>query len=238
MSKPLENLQILNFEIGIRCNMASIHHECPVNRRDRFQGKPYHLTTEVITETVHKAEELGFAGLISFFRYNEMLMYLPKIKAVMEALADRPRRYLCWTNGLLLDDENASLFNVIHITAYHKDRVPYYKELEARHSTIEFMIRPIVLDDRLNQQDWPASSSVVHCTRPEWIELPVDFAGNVCLCCYDHDAKESLGNIFEQPFSEIITGRYQEVITSLANNSSPSALCTRCVYRYPGRNLW
>lgn len=229
----LEHLQILAFEIGKSCDMAKEHKECPVNVIDRFNGKDYHLSVDKIIETCHKAKNLGFDGYIAYHRYNEPLLYFPKIRDCIRSLENF--KHLLWTNGNWLTEENCEYFDCIHVTNYRNHNL---QPLMDKFPDVEWHVRKIQLDDRLNSYESPSRSGNVVCLRPEYIELPIDHAGNICLCCYDYAAKSSLGNIFEEDFVDIINNRYSEVIKSLTGQGNHPDICSKCKFRYSSKSIW
>jgi len=213
--------------------MCHEHIACPVNRHDRFQGKPYKLTVENIVETANKAKDLGFSGYIAYHRYNSPTMYWSRVKPCIEALADF--KHLLWDSGNILKEEMLPYFDCIHISNY---RGHNFSEWQAKYPEIEWHIRPVQLDDRLANNNWTNRIERVVCNRPKHIELPIDHAGNIALCCYDWNADHKLGNIFEDDFTDIILNQYQEVCQQLAGGDNPPSICKRCPYPYKNTNLF
>jgi len=231
---PLSNLQILAFEIGKNCDMCKEHVECPVNIKDRFNGKPYELTIDKIVETAHKAKDLGFKGWIAYHRYNSPTMYWPRVRDCIRSLDGF--KHLLWDSGNQLTEEMIPYFDTIHITNYRNHD---FTEWQNKYPEVNWIVRDITLDDRLNQENWGNRNEFVICNRPKYIELPIDFAGNVTLCCYDFNAKEAFGNIFEEDFTSIIENKYKQVTESLTgcSNMAPE-ICKRCPYQYRNLNVF
>ncbi|MEG1779282.1 MAG: SPASM domain-containing protein, partial [Oscillospiraceae bacterium] len=56
--------------------------------------------------------------------------------------------------------------------------------------------------------------------------------GTVVPCCLDSDGSVPLGNVFTQPFSEIVlSARLQKMADNFANGIVSEELCRRCSYR-------
>ena len=69
------------------------------------------------------------------------------------------------------------------------------------------------------------------CKRPLF-ELPVDYYGNIHLCCMDWNNQFKIGNIFDTPLDEIVcSNEYQKLMEQsskrLLDESCPE-ICKKC----------
>lgn len=62
-----------------------------------------------------------------------------------------------------------------------------------------------------------------------WHSCVMTWDGNIVPCCFDKDAKYTMGNILDQPFSEIWNGdHYQEFRSRLFSNRKEIDICKNC----------
>jgi radical SAM protein with 4Fe4S-binding SPASM domain len=62
-----------------------------------------------------------------------------------------------------------------------------------------------------------------------WSGAAVTVSGNVAPCCFDKDAEMSLGNVVEQPFSEIWKNdAYMRFRQSVLDNRKQYEMCRNC----------
>jgi MoaA/NifB/PqqE/SkfB family radical SAM enzyme len=234
-NQPLDNLNLLSFEIGTGCQLNNLHKECPIHRQERHPNRSHgHLTPERIARTIDQARELGFHGWAAFHYYNEPLLYMKEILQVMNLT--RYEKFLLWTNGLLLAEHRSSLdrFHTIHVTDYQLPNSPDFQRLMAEHPGVNWIVRKISLDGRIELSQ-PIRETVT-CTRPEYLELPIDYYGNIHLCCYDWRGDTHIGNILEQEFTEIIhSPAFQSILAGLKGGAGAPAICKSC--RYPAQAL-
>lgn len=207
---------LISFEISNKCNLQNCHPECPINKRKyRFQLK--HLNTRSIVNTIEKAVSLGFNGLVAFHYYNEPLLNLELITDVIHRLPKQ--RYLLWTNGTLLDrkiENNRFLkkFEKVCITCYKKDDMYFFEQLKDFYRNIE--IFDWELDDRLDIYEKKIANDL-SCKRPLF-EIPIDYYGNIHLCCMDWNNQYEIGNIFEKDFINIINSEQYQRLQDMCKN--------------------
>ncbi|MEG2039294.1 MAG: radical SAM/SPASM domain-containing protein [Oscillospiraceae bacterium] len=83
---------------------------------------------------------------------------------------------------------------------------------------------------------WPSLSHNIysdkgHCLGAKTM-IGILCDGTVVPCCLDSDGSVPLGNIFTQPFSEIVlSARLQKMADNFANGIVSEELCRRCSYR-------
>lgn len=202
MECTLGNVKILSIEIGDKCNLSHIHNKCPISKRI-YKNKIKKLTKEKIIEIIDEAAELGFKGHIAFHYYNEPLLYKEEMK---EIILCRPhKKYLLWTNGLLLDEqiENngiLTLFEDTVITCYQPKKMKFFEKLAKYYRNVHIVSWE--LDDRLGVYE-QTELCKENCQRAMF-EFPIDYYGNVHLCCEDWNNEYELGNVNEYSLKEIV----------------------------------
>lgn len=232
MNYDLSKLNILSFEICDTCNLSQLHPQCPINSRQEREDDG--ISVEMIVSTIQQAKEMNFAGYVAFHFYNEPLMATDKILEVIKQLPNQ--KYLLWTNGTLLgekreENEFLNLFSRVIITCYSKDKMVFFTELKKSYPQITIIQHK--LDDRLRSYS-RQHNNYFSCKRPLY-ELPIDYNGNIYLCCYDWDNSYKIGNINKQSFKEIINGTmYQDIIGNahirLMNQTTTKfpEICRKC----------
>lgn len=211
MNNILNNIMILSFEIGNDCNLKQIHEKCPINHRT-YVNIEYALSTKKIVECIKEAMSIGFTGHVAFHYYNEPLLYKDKIEAIIHSAKEY--KYLLFTNGLLLDENinNNSilkLFDVIYITCYEPNHMDFFRKIQDRYSNVK--IFDWDLDDRaeIYKSDY---NNLLGCKRPLF-ELPIDYYGNIHLCCYDWNNQYYIGNVHEKSLKDILASPcYENII--------------------------
>ena len=206
----LNNLQYLSIEIGEMCNLANIHETCPANTRtiDKSCGM---LTDDDIINVIKDVYENGFRGEVGFHYFNEPLIYIDRIKDIINACPFA--KFILWTNGTLIKDntienEHLNLFNNIVISNYGDSaRYGFYLGLQETFPQISRIINYASqhenMDDRLEiYTNLPTNK--YGCCRPFTIEMPIDCYGNVHLCCRDWGNSTKIGNVKKQPLSKIV----------------------------------
>ncbi len=231
----LSKTYLLTFEIGSECNLTKQHSKCPINKR-KYKCTSYgSLRVDDIIRLIDEAMDLGFHGYIAFHYYNEPLLYRDKIEKVMDKRPDC--KYLLWTNGLLFsrniqDNEIIQRMSQVVITCYDKANMPFFMGLKKHYNNIE--IQEWELDERLVIYE-ETYKNELGCKKVQF-EFPIDFYGNVHLCCYDWNNEYELGNVFKNGLTEIVeSSRYQNLLSQCKNRLLDYKvcpdICTRC--RYP-----
>lgn len=226
----LSKTSLLSFEISDKCNLMSAHDKCPINKRC-YSNKKNHLDKQSIIDIVISAKKLGFNGMVAFHYYNEPLLNKDLIEEIINALPNT--KFLLWTNGLLLDRtvENNELLSKIKkvcITCYDRKDMHFFEALSSYYKNIE--IFDWELDDRLEIYN-KTTRNDLSCKRP-FFEIPIDYYGNIHLCCMDWNNQFKIGNVFEKEFEKIIlSNEYQSLLESLSkrilSQDAPN-LCKTC----------
>lgn len=230
--------QLLTFEITDKCNLGAEHTVCPNTHPDRFPPARRMfgpMSDETIVETAVSAYlRHGFEGLVAWHYYCEPLCDADRMFALMVRIREAvPKsRFLLWTNGLLLPEvwalDRYRRFEQIVITDYGKrDFAPILAALPQAHRI------PARLDVRL---DPPlTATNTRHCLRP-FVELILDFYGNVHACCFDWRGTIVLGNVTMDPFPAILR-RWRilrERIGGRQMRPEAPETCQRCWARQDG----
>jgi len=193
----LENIRHLSLEIGPTCNLSGIHDWCPSHRRKPLGAL---MPVEVIADSIIVALNLGFQGFVGFHYYNEPTLSPERIKAVMELAPEA--RYMLWTNGTQPVPPG---FAWVEKSAYGLD-------FQGEH------------DDRTHNYETRLRDKT-ECWRP-FIEIPVDYAGNMHMCCQDWDGTIKIGNIVEEGFEPVVR-RWKELADSITRGSE-FEVCNGC----------
>lgn len=209
----LSETSLLSFEVADCCNLMKEHNKCPINHR-KYKYSEFCLDEDIIVDTLRTAIQLGFTGLVAFHYYNEPLLKRELIMNVIEHVPEG--RFLLWTNALLLDrnvknNEFLRKFSQVNITCYNFSDLPFFQALKEYYGNIE--IFDWELDDRLQIYEKTIINNL-SCKRPLF-ELPIDYHGNIHLCCMDWNNDYEIGNIFIEGFESIVMGeKYQKLISS------------------------
>jgi sulfatase maturation enzyme AslB (radical SAM superfamily) len=235
----LSKVRLLSFEIGPDCNLSAHHPNCPINKRTPKGSDPINI--EDIVRIYNEAKSLNLNGSVAFHFYNEPLLYLDSILAIMEKLRDA--KFLLWTNGTLLKnsiEENhfLSRFNVVVISLYFKELLPKFKLLQKHYKNIHIVNQ--ALDSRVEIYQ-KKRKNILGCVRPVW-EIPIDHWGNICLCCMDWEGSHSIGNIKKSSLKEVLQSRqYQNTVGSIYRHllakGSP-LICKHCIKPFPLFAFW
>jgi pyruvate-formate lyase-activating enzyme len=221
----LSYCQLFIVEIGARCNLASVHKECPSSYRPQ-NGKP--ITDEMAIEFFVEAYKCyNFTGICAFHYHNEPMIKANRLfhimKEVKKVVPDS--RWMLWTNGTITpDDEDMSLFNIVNCSNYDNkpDLEAYYK----KYSQIVNVFVP-AFDQRT--ADWRNNPIQLNpCTRVI-NEVIIDNWGEIHYCCQDWKNELNAGNVWTNGLDEILKRRtdLMEHICRPMNDSCPDR-CLRC----------
>ena len=140
---------------------------------------------------------------------------------------------MIWTNALLLDrdvkkNEFLRKFKCVCITCYNPKDMEFFEALKEEYKHVE--IFDWELDDRLDIYN-STKKNTFACKRPLF-EIPIDYHGNIHLCCMDWNNEYRIGNIFDATLDEIVCGNdYQKLVENsqkrIIGDTSPS-ICARC----------
>lgn len=226
----LSETSLLSFEVTKFCNMMKEHDKCPVNCRE-YKNRDFHLDEKSIVNTIKEAIKMGFSGLVAFHYYNEPLLEKELILRIINQVPEA--RYLLWTNALLLNrkvEENDFLlkFSKVNITCYNVEDMPFFTDLSNYYGNIE--IFDWELDDRLEIYEKDKDNNL-SCKRPLF-EIPIDYHGNIHLCCMDWKNEYQIGNIFIDSFTNIIKGKkYQNLLKECQGrrfSENCPVICKKC----------
>ncbi|RGG63193.1 hypothetical protein DWW96_11410 [Eubacterium sp. AF17-7] len=221
--KELAMIKEIAFEIGDDCNLKSQHKKCPINVRcyNKSYGK---LTVDRIIKLMDEANKMGFEGYFAFHYYNEPLLYKDKLEEIINA---RPQnKYLLWTNGTLLNfniENNKILnkFNQIVITCYDTKRLEFYKKIKNYYKNVQIALWS--LDDRINIYELPEENRTP-CERV-LVEIPIDYYGNVHLCCEDWNNEYVIGNIIKDSLRDIVKSKAYKLSRNMIENGQLKEEC-------------
>ncbi len=235
----LSKVRLLSFEVGTECNLAAQHANCPINKRTPKGSEPINI--EDIVRTYNEAKSLNFNGSVAFHFYNEPLLYIDTIFAIMERLPEA--KFLLWTNGTLLKnsiEENRFLsrFNVVVISLYFKELLPKFKMLQKYYKNIHIVNEALDSRTEIYQKK---RRNTFGCIRPVW-EIPIDHWGDIYLCCMDWDGAHSIGNIKKNSLTEVLQNpHYQNMVRSICRpflgKGSP-IICKHCIKPFPPFAFW
>ncbi|WP_410985061.1 SPASM domain-containing protein [Bacillus cereus] len=184
-------------------------------------------------QAINDAEYFGFNGYVAFHYYNEPQIYRDRINKVIDKKRDA--KYLLWTNGTLLSSniENNQILNrfeKVVITCYDDKKLPLFNSLKEYYGNIQIV--QWELDDRLNVYS-SAHSNIIGCKRVQF-KLPIDYYGNVHLCCRDWNNTFKMGNIKDIGLRRILEGEvYNTAIKpvsgkKLLNLNNCPEICKSC----------
>ena len=234
---PLATLQMLEFELGTKCNLADQHADCPNKSPLRFAaldaGKE--LDDDTIVASAAKAyNELGFTGMVGWIYYNEPLLESARMFRLMGQIrAAAPKaKYILWTNGTLIPEacEAYRNFAQIVISGYNEEGRRGFDRLAAKGIAARYMDNP-ALDGRL--VNIAPKDDAQPCLRP-FVELIFDAYGNSHLCCYDWQGKATLGNVHKEGF-DVIAQRWRDQLPGIAGqsmNGEAPPFCKSCGFKW------
>lgn len=236
-SLPLSLVQLLEFELGTKCNLGHVHHECPNLHPERYGSldTSTELPDEVIVDCAVRAyRDLGFTGLVGWIYYNEPLLQADRMFALMGLIkAQVPQaRFILWTNGMLIpeDCDQYAAFEQIVISGYNEQSRRGLAYLDAKGIDAMWCDNPR-LDDRL-QQITPAYPAQP-CLRP-FVEFIIDAYGNHHWCCYDWQGRGSLGNVLTTDFTDLARA-WREQLPQIAGaemTDQAPEFCRQCGHRW------
>jgi hypothetical protein len=177
----LKNLQLISFEIINRCNKTALHPWCPSNRPERYADSDGRAASdEDFLTFLDAAVGQGFRGLVGFHYYCEPTLDLPRCRDLAAAAHARGLRTLLWTNAKV-ETFPSDAFDEIRATNYSSENITLNGK----------SFQP---DDRIGIYE---AEPVDHrpCYRPSRLELPVNYFGDVRLCCGDWKGTIRIGNI-------------------------------------------
>ena len=239
IARPL-GISVLSFQIGNSCNYSNLHNKCPINHIP-IQENCQHLSTDKIVKTIEAAQKLGFSGHVNFHFYNEPLLNLDNIVEIINR--KKECKYMVWTNGSTLsreveNNQFLNLFDYVAITCYQTEDIPFYNDIKNHYKNIYLFESEF--DDRLNGYTRNYQNNL-SCKRVQY-EMPIDYYGNIHLCCFDWKNSYPIGNIFELSLEEIVNSeKYQSLYSNnrlldLTNSPDICKNCDKIWVRLPNEN--
>ena len=242
---------IVMFETISQCNGTCAF--CPANRLVDKRGRNF-MPWEIIDKAFTELGRLHYSGWFSFHINNEPLLddRLPEI--FRHAQATVPDAFIqCWTNGTLIDwEKHRVLFdaglNYMRINNYSaqgrwhrnvRDFMDRFAASEyATRARIEFAAtirdpnailtnKGGLAPNKLAGPDFV--QSMEKCHLPIW-QLPINYKGEVFLCCHDNFYSEPMGSLHTSTITEIWNSvRYRDFRRALlAGDRSVAPVCSRC----------
>lgn len=235
--KPLSLLQIIDFELGHKCNLGHVHDACPNTSPQRFSLLDTQKQLDddtIINAAVAAYERLGFTGLIGFHYYNEPLLQKERLFRIAAKILNRsPKaRFLLWTNGMLIPEEcdQFTIFDQIVISGYNADSARGRDRLKARGINCLYA-DDAQLDNRM-QTLVPRDKSA-SCLRP-FLEMIFDAYGNTHLCCYDWRGEGTTGNLHTSTIDDL-AAKWRDSLPKIAGakmaDDAPR-VCVQCAHRW------
>jgi hypothetical protein len=237
--KPLSTLQIIDFELGEKCNLGHVHDACPNMSPERFSGLDTDKKLDdetIIAAAVRAYEHLGFTGLIGFHYYNEPLLQAKRLFNIAMTIQMKvPKaRFLLWTNGMLIPENPGqySIFDQIVISGYNEESARGRDRLNAAGLKCRY-VPDAQLDNRLQTLE-PRDKSA-SCMRP-FLEMIFDAYGNTHLCCYDWRGQGTTGNLFTTSIDDLAAKWRESLPKIVGEKMTPDApkVCLNCSQRQGG----
>jgi hypothetical protein len=175
----------------------------------------------------------GFGGLIGFHFYNEPMRSASRMHLlIMMIKVGVPNaRFLLWSNAaehVKLNDFPYNLFERIYLSLYKehsKDVIEKAIDNVSKKNT-NIHVHPQTDDLRIN----PPVRMNGLCRRP-YLEMDIDFAGDVRLCCHDWEGPSIVGNVVTEPLADVVAA-WQATRAEIAHNDLNDR-CKKCAFRYP-----
>lgn len=207
----LERLQTITFEICPECNLACKHLWCPASVRRTQKKQP--LTDTKIMQTIEAAVNRGFGGRIAYHYYNEPTIDLERCTELATAIKSQfGLRSILWSNGYRAAEADRMLFDIT-VTKYPEtENIPGCRMVD------------FSFDSRLEIYNMEPGR-VSACYRATEIEMPIDYYGEVHLCCADWAAKTRIGNVMESDPDNVLIEYW---IAATAAEMGELDVCRRC----------
>jgi hypothetical protein len=185
----IERLQLISFEVTDKCNLAEKHSFCPSKNMFR-SGSP--CSNQEFLDFLYYCTQHGFKGNVGYIFYNEPTLDLDRCKFLNDRVHTLGLKSTMWTNGTCKED--LSMFDEVYVTQYNGDEDKGTKAIK---------YNP---DSRIKiyNTDMIEETKYLPCYRPMVIELPIDYNGNIHLCCADWRGDIKIGNIKDGNFKELL----------------------------------
>lgn len=188
----MKSLQLLSFELTNHCNLSHIHPWCPSNRYERYaDAQGIGMTDPCILDFVCACMRYGFQGRVAFHFYNEPTLNIDRCVWLANACKSMGIGNVLWTNGTCRNiPENT--FDDVFVTEY--DTAP-------DGVTRAIPYRP---DSRIDIYSTdPMQGDIPPCYRPSRLEMPINYYGDIRMCCGDWKGTVRIGNIMRDKPADI-----------------------------------
>lgn len=229
-------------EIGVGCNLASRHVQCPAHDPARYRGNldsTRLMDDSTVVANAVRAWERGFRGHYAWHLYSEPTLYFDRIERVQQAILEQlpAAQFTLWTNGTLLGTtiplERCRAFHRIVISNYAGvDAATLYRQFQAL--GVRVKVQGALLDHRMKRAPAQQSTRCFRYAR----ELEIDAYGNWRLCCGDWEGTAVKLNVHTHGIDAILDAYEALQPLICADPQSPGApdLCRTCRTRgRPGR---
>ncbi len=236
--KPLLAISV---ETVTACNLRCTY--CPNSRSDRgsIQNLKW-MDSALFIKLIDDLAELHFAGALLPHFYGE-----PLLDDRLPDLLTYARRRLpavlitLFTNGTLLTPQRYTDLVKAGVNSFviteHRP-IPLKEEIVARHRQVGNRgVQLKFLPKKINEPIFNRCGIIElervtdekrTCEDPSCF-IPIDWQGNVLLCCNDYFSEFQLGNIRNEKIQAIWNKPYNKKIRdTLKTDTSKSALCRRC----------
>jgi hypothetical protein len=202
------NLQYLSFETNNRCNYIKEHPWCPINDPLRYPSHESKIpcSDEIIVKFTCKMIEYGFKGKIGWHYYNEPMITINRCLRLMNQIRSKHNstEFVLWTNGYKIDKGSPAwlpMFNQISVSLYNEEDTA--RVIPATEGIPGVSCVPAPHDARKQIYDL-APDNPGGCRRPRDIEMPLNYYGNLRMCCSDFRGHVSMGNIMTEDHDLLI----------------------------------
>lgn len=221
--------QFAIFEVGNDCNLKKNHVKCPcLERYQATKNKPIMTDEMIIDNAAALYNQHGFAGLVGFHYYNEPMIYIDRIKRLIDGIKAKAKNasFVLWTNGTLLPEDCKSLdiFDKAWLTNYDGGNYERIREGIPNTTFVKWQ-----LDNRKERTDKIDNR---RCRRI-FSEIIFDAFGECHLCCIDWKGEAKVGNLFDDKLENIVD-RFLAVRKSIMNGMDVDApeICRKCIGRH------
>lgn len=210
----MKELQLISFEITNRCNLSAGHPWCPSNRPERYADySAVPMSDDMIFRFAMAAQAVGFKGRVALHYFNEPTLDMPRCERIAAIFRTLNIGVLLWTNGTY-KRVPADTFADVFVTEYGA---------ECEGKTHDIPYRP---DGRIHIYDTAPGDVRKPCYRPRTIEMPINYFGDVRMCCGDWRGDVRVGNIMRDSHADILAA-WIDVMDKAER--CEHEVCQRCV---------
>lgn len=182
-------IRYLSFEINRECPLSKVHAgKCPISHPERykFSKSKNVIRDEDILGFYIACKSQGFRGIVLWHMYNEPVLVLDRVRHLMKRIKamDRYQPFQLTTSI----EGDYSDFDIVKVSDYANGA-----ELDNRLLTCEGEGKPY---SEMPKRGW--------CGRGLGWEIPIDNFGNWGLCCNDWRCEESIGNILQGSYLDLV----------------------------------